>query len=343
MKKFMYIFRRIALLIPLVLLISIATFSLVRMLPGDPAQLQLGPFATEEAVRELRKEMRLDEPIVLQYFAYLERLSRGDFGRSWVNATEVSEDLRIRFPATLELIMYTFLVIVIILIPLGVYTSIPGGGFLKKLIKKITFVYSAIAGALPDFWLALIFIYILFTKLAIAPGPVGRLSIMSSPPTFITGMYTIDAFITGDYEVLYDAIKHLILPVLTLAAVYGAAIYKITRTTMTISLSSNYAIYAEGFGLPKLKIIWYVFRNATLPVITMTGIVTGYLLGAAVLVETVFNFNGIGRYALQSIVTADYAPIQAFVLIASVFTITMYLVVDLIYFASDPRVRVEGN
>ncbi|GAG72930.1 unnamed protein product, partial [marine sediment metagenome] len=113
--------------------------------------------------------------------------------------------------------------------------------------------------------------------------------------------------------------------------------------TMTISLSSNYTIYAEGFGLPKLKIIWYAFRNATLPVITMTGIVTGYLLGAAVLVETVFNFNGIGRYALQSIVTADYAPIQAFVLIASVFTITMYLVVDLIYFASDPRVRVEGN
>lgn len=343
MRKWLYVVRRLLLIIPQAFLISVITFTLVRMLPGDPARLQLGPFASQKAVDALRAEMRLDEALPQQFVAYLKQLSQGDLGRSWVNATEVRDDLLLRVPATLELIMYALLVILLVLIPLGVITSTPGGGVFTKMLKRLAFVYAAIAGALPDFWLALMLVFIFFTKLGIAPGPEGRLSILMTPPDRITGFYTIDALLTGNLEALADAMRHLPLPVLTLAAVYGGVIYKMTRATMATAIRSDYTTYAEGLGLSKTRVLWYAFRNAAPPIIIMTGIISGYLLGAAVLVEKVYNFNGIGQYAIQAIVTADYAPIQAFVLVTAVFTMFVYLVVDLIYFAVDPRVRVHGK
>jgi ABC-type dipeptide/oligopeptide/nickel transport system permease component len=343
MRTWLYVVRRLLLVIPQMFLISVATFTLVRMLPGDPARLQLGPFASQEAVDNLRHKMRLDEPLPQQYIAYLKQLPRGDLGRSWVNASDVKDDLVRRVPATLELISFALLVVLFVLVPLGVVTSTPGGGLITRILKRFAFVYSAIAGALPDFWLALLLVFVFFTKLGIAPGPEGRLSILMTPPDRITGFYTIDALLTGNFEAFADAARHLPLPVITLAAVYGAVVYKMTRATMAIALRSDYTTYAKGFGLSKARVLWYAFRNAAPPIITMTGIISGYLLGAAVLVETVYNFNGIGQYAVQAIVTADYAPIQAFVLVAAVFTMLVYLVVDLIHFAADPRVRVHGK
>jgi ABC-type dipeptide/oligopeptide/nickel transport system permease component len=338
-----YVARRVALVIPQMFLISIVTFVLIRMLPGDPARLQLGPLAPQAGVDALRKQLRLDQSLPQQYIAYLGRLFHGDFGRSWVNQSSVATDLGSRIPATIELIGYGLLLTLVVLVPLGVVTAARGGGLVTRFLKKITFGYGLLAGALPDFWLGLLMIFIFFTKVHWAPGPEGRLSIASSPPPNVTGLYTIDALIAGNFGLWWEAAKHLILPVFTLAFVYGAPIFKMTRSTMTTALRSDYTTYAEGFGLPHRKVLGYALRNAAPPVVVIVGVISGYLLGGAVLIETVFGLNGIGQYAVQAITTNDYAPIQAFVLVAAIFTMFVYLVVDLVHFAIDPRVRTRAR
>jgi ABC-type dipeptide/oligopeptide/nickel transport system permease component len=339
MRTWLYIGRRLVLVIPQMLLISVVTFILVRLLPGDPARLELGPLAPASGVTALRKQMHLDESLPQQYYWYLNSLLHGDFGRSWVNQTSVSADLAQRIPATLELMMWGMLLVLVVLVPLGVMTASRKGGLITQLLKRVTFGYGLLAGALPDFWLGLLLILIFFVKLHWAPGPEGRLSIEDQPPQHITGLYTIDALLTGNMAAFSSAAKHLALPAITLAFVYGGPIYKMARSRMSEALRSDYTAYAEGFGLPNRLVLWYALRNALPPVIVIVGVISGYLLGGAVLVETVFDLNGIGQYAVQAVQSADYAPIQAFVLVAAVFTMFVYLAVDLVYFAVDPRVR----
>ena len=343
MPIWLYITRRIVLLVPQMFLISVITFVLIRMIPGDPARLQLGPLAPQEGVDLLHKQLKLDKSVVDQFIAYLDRLVHGDFGRSWVNQSAVTTDLGLRIPATLELIGYGLLVVLVVLVPLGVITATRAGGLVTRVLKKITFGYGLLAGALPDFWLGLLLIFVFFTTLHWAPGPEGRLGIVQSAPDKVTGLYTVDAVISGNWSILWASVAHLILPVITLAFVYGAAIFKMVRSTMTAALRSDYTTYAEGFGLPQHKILFYALRNAAPPVLVIGGVVSGYLLGGAVLIETVFGLNGVGQYAVQSITTSDYAPIQAFVLVAAIFTMLVYLLVDLVHFATDPRVRSSAR
>jgi len=334
-----YVLRRVIMLVPQLILISIVTFGLVRLLPGDPARLQLGPFAPEEGVARLRDEQRLDEPLQVQYYAYVQRLVQGDLGRSWVNSTEVSEDLKDRVPATLELMSAGFLLILVILLPLGVITAARRGGVFTRVAKRVASWYGMLAGALPDFWLGLMLILLFFTILGVAPGPTGRLGILDVPPERITGFYTIDSLLRGEISTFVSAVAHLALPAITLAFVFGAPIYKMARSTMETALESDYTLYAEALGLSTWRVRLYAFRFAAPPTVVMVGVVLGFLLGGAVLIEVVFNISGVGRYAVQAITTADYAPIQAFVLVAAVFTMVVYLVVDLVQFAIDPRVR----
>ena len=342
MRTAIYIGRRLLLAIPQMLLISVVTFALIRMLPGDPARLQVGPNASEAGVQALRNKMHLNDPLPTQYVIYLQSILRGDLGRSWSNGSNVSDDLATRLPATLELITYGLLFMLVVLLPLGVITAGRGGGLLNRILKRITFVYGLLAGALPDFWMGLLFLFLFFTVLGWVPGPEGRLSIGIIPPPQVTGFYTIDALIAGQFDVFLDALTHLILPALTLGLVYGGQIYKTTRLMTGRALQSHYAAYLEGLGVPRRRILLVALRNAAPPVIVMTGIVVGFLLGGAVLIETVFNLNGIGQYAVQAVTSADYAPMQAFVLVAALFTMLVYLVVDILYFVVDPRVRVRG-
>lgn len=337
-----YILRRLALAIPQMFLISVVTFGLIRMLPGDPARLQLGPLAPDEGVAELRQQLRLDESVPNQYLAYLDRLFHGDFGRSWVNHTNVSSDLVDRIPATLELMALGMLLVFVVMVPIAIITASRGTGLMHRIFRKISVGYSMLAGALPDFWLGLVLLFVFFTTLGWLPGPEGRLGIADIPPPRITGAYTVDALFAGDLKTFGSAVKHLILPVITLAFVYGGPIFKMTQSTMAASLRSDYTTYAESFGLPRRKIFLYAARNSAPPVIVIVAVIVGYLLGGAVLIETVFNLNGVGQYAVQAITTNDYAPIQAFVLVAALFTMLVYLVVDLLHFAVDPRVRTRA-
>lgn len=343
MKGWLYVLRRVLLVIPQMLLISIVTFALVRMLPGDPARLQVGPFAPQSVVDRLRAEQRLDEPVHVQYLAYLKNIATGDLGESWVNRSDVLTDLRERVPATLELMTLALILMLAVLLPLGVLTASRGGGWFVRLVKRITFGYGLLAGSLPDFFLGILLIFIFFTLLGIAPGPEGRLTIGVMSPPRVTGFYLIDSLLAGNISLFVDALSHLILPAITLAVVYGGSILKMTRTSVGTALRSRYTVYSEALGLPPARVSWFALRVSAPPIVLITGIVTGFLLGGAVLVEKVFNLNGIGSYAVQAITTADYAPIQAFVLVAAVFTMIVYLLVDLLYFAVDPRVRVEGR
>jgi peptide/nickel transport system permease protein len=337
-RSLIYIGRRLLLLVPQLLLISIATFVLIRALPGDPARLELGPLAPQEGVDELRRQLRLDQPLPQQYLAYVERLAQGQLGRSWVGSTEVSADLAARLPATLELIIGGMLLVAVVLVPLAMVSAMPGGGVAGAAARKVSFGYGLLAGALPDFWLGLVLIFVFFSLLGWAPGPEGRLGILDVAPDYVTGMYTVDALIAGDLPTFWSAIAHLALPCITLAFVYGAPVFKMVRSSLDSALKADYTLYARAVGLRPSTVLRYAMRNAAPPSIVMAGVVSGYLLGGAVLIETVFNLNGLGQYAVQAVTTADYAPIQAFVLISAVFTMLVYLLVDLAYFALDPRV-----
>src|SRR6201990_3496988 len=212
MRTLKYIGRRLLVLVPQLFLISIITFTLVRMLPGDPARLELGPLAPEEGVELLRHQLRLDKPLPQQYIAYLERLLQGDFGRSWVNSSSVAQDLLIRAPATLELIAAGMLLVLVVMVPIALLSASPSRGWPARATRRISFGYGLLAGALPDFWLGLVLIFVFFSLLGWAPGPEGRLAILDVAPDYITGMYLFDSLIAGDLATFWSALSHLILP-----------------------------------------------------------------------------------------------------------------------------------
>jgi peptide/nickel transport system permease protein len=196
-----------------------------------------------------------------------------------------------------------------------------------------------LAGALPDFWLALMLVYALFFRLRLLPAPLGRLDLTVTPPPVRTGMLLVDSMLDGNLAALQSAAAHLVLPCFVLAFVYMGAIAKMLRSTMSELVEGDFARYARACGLPERTVIRYALRNALPPVVTVIGITYGYLLGGAVLVETIFSWNGLGQYAVQSILVLDFAAIQGFVLVAALFSVLVYLGVDVLYFAIDPRIR----
>jgi peptide/nickel transport system permease protein len=329
-----YILRRCLALIPQLLAISIVTFVLARLLPGDPVTLILGPMSTPEARANLRATMHLDQPLYTQYYYYLHDLIHGDLGRSWNTSNTVRADLIDRFPATLELITYSLLLALIIGISIGIVTSFRPGGW----VDRVTRLYGLLAGALPDFWLGLLLIFFLYYKVQIFPAPLGRLDPFMDPPQHITGMYTVDSLLTANWACFRSAVTHLALPVITLAFASAGAIMRMTRSTMMGILDGDFIRHGRLSGLPERTLVRYAVRNALPPVVTLVAIIYGFLLGGAVLIENVFGWGGLGQYAVRALVVSDYAALQGFVLVAAAFTLFLYLAVDLLYFAIDPRI-----
>ena len=327
-KRFLY-------LIPQLIVVSLIVFFLIRLLPGDPSFMLAGPYATAERIAEVRRQLGLDKPIYIQYYHYIRNVLRGDFGTSWRTSQPVLHDIAQRLPATMELILGTTFFAVLLGIPLGILTAIRKRG----LADKAVFVYGMLAGAIPDFWFALIAVFLFFYKLGWLPGPTGQLDIGVSEPPHLTGMYVVDSLVTGNWETFRSSVKHLILPLLTLVVVYMPLILKTTRSTMEEMLESTFVEYARACGLSRWMQLRYALRNALPPVATLVGIMIWFLLGGAVLVETVFAWGGLGQYAVESVVNSDYAPLQAVVLLAAAFTMGIFLLVDLAYCWLDPRIK----
>lgn len=335
MKGWKYTGRRLLLFVPQMLGVTTIVFIISRLLPGNPAYLIAGPRASEETIRNVTERLGLDRPIWEQYLTYLSGLIQGDLGRSWRTSQAVVDDLLQRFPATFELITAALLVAFMIAIPLGVMAALRPGGVADRASRA----YSLFAGGLPDFWWALMLIFVLYSILSIVPPPIGRLDLDVAAPARVTGMLLVDSLLAGDLRALASAGSHLALPAFTLGFVYAGPILKITRTSMGEVMQSKFITYARASGLPRRKVIRYAIRNALLPVITMVGIIYSYLLSGAVLVEQIFAWGGIGQYAVQAVASSDYMALSGVVLVTTLFSLVVYMVVDLLYLAVDPRIQ----
>ncbi|MVA36303.1 ABC transporter permease [Agrobacterium vitis] len=326
--------RRMIFLVPQLFGILLVSFLLIKTIPGDPAVLMLGPMATPDALDEVRRNLGLDQPMPVQFGIYIQNLFTGDLGTSWQTTRPVLDDLIERFPATLELVTLGLLTAIIIGVTMGIASAFKENG----IVAKIADIYGLLAGALPDFWLGLVLVFVFYTIFQIVPPPLGRLDLAVLTPPTVTGWLTIDSLLDHNWDAFRSALAHLVLPVLTLGLINAGPILKMTQSSMEQMLNSDFSRYETICGLPRSTVVMSALHNAAPSIITIISVLYGYLLGGAVLVEIVFSWGGAGQYAVQGVLNADIYPVLGFVLFAAVFSLIVYLIVDLIYFAIDPRI-----
>ena len=328
---------RLATAIPSIIGVIVVTFMLTRMLPGDPAAYFAGLAASPQAIAEVRTKLGLDKTLPEQFVAYIGDLVHGNLGNSLSTGQPVVSEIATRLPASAELTLFALILAVGIAIPLGVLAAVKQGTWIDHLCRMVT-----TAGvSLPAFFTGLLVAYVFYYLLQWAPAPTGRLDVFLSPPTDITGFYLIDSLLTGNLETVWGALRQLALPGISMAIFSLAPLARMTRGSMLAVLGSDFIRTARASGLaPRTVIFSYAFRNAVLPVITTLGMVFSFLLGANVLVETVFAWPGIGLYAVNALITSDYAPVQGFVLTMAVLYVALNLLIDFLYGLVDPRVRL---
>jgi ABC-type dipeptide/oligopeptide/nickel transport system permease component len=331
-----YAARRLVLLVPVLLGVTLVTFTLTRVIPGNPIDQLVSPLASPQERQRLISEHGLDKPIYKQYVSYIRDLVHGDLGTSFTTSQPVFHDLSSRFAATLELTLYAILVAVLVGVPLGIAAAV----WANRWVDHAARILSVAGIALPVFWTSLTLLYIFFFRLHVLPAPYGRIDPSISSPTHITGLLTIDAFFTGNWTAFRSVAEALILPVGVLAFAVMAPIARITRSGMLEALESDYVRAVRSLGLPERTVVLrHAMRNALLPLITIIAVVYGYLLGGVVLVEEIFAWPGLGRYVFDGITSSDYPAVQGFILYATTIYVLLFLAVDLVYMAIDPRIR----
>ena len=325
--------------IPALLGVVVITFVLMRMMPGDPAvYFASGPNASAAEIAEVRHQMGLDRPIPVQLVHYLADLAEGNLGRSLGTGQPVRADIAQRLPASLELTFTALVIALATSIPLGVAAALRPGSIIDHFVRML-----CTAGVcVPTFVSGLLLIYIFYFLLGWAPDPTARIDIFAATPPDITGFYLIDFAITGQWDGWWAAFTQLLLPACTMALFVLAPLARMTRASMLAVLSSDYIRTANAMGVARTRIIVvYALRNALLPVLTITGIVFSTMLGANVLVEKVFSWPGVASYALDALLSSDYAPVQAFVLLMALIFVGVNVLIDILYGIADPRVSVE--
>jgi peptide/nickel transport system permease protein len=329
-----YVVRRLLLLIPILIGLSILVFLWIRALPGSPAQSLLGERATPEAVERVERAYGLDEPIYVQYWRYVERTAQLDFGQSVISRRDVTDELSERFPATVELALAAMLFSTAVGIPLGFVAAKRYGG----VVDNLSLIGSLIGISIPIFFLAIVLKYIFAVELGWLPT-VGRISVLIDLD-HPTNFYVIDAIIAGDPEAFWDVIKHLILPAVALGSIPLAVIARITRAAVLDVQNEDYVRTARAKGLATRTVDRrHIFRNALLPISTVIGLQTGLLLSGAVLTETVFAWPGMGSWLVGAIEDRDYPVLQGGILFVALVFVLINLLVDLSYALINPRIR----
>ncbi len=331
----LFFLRRLAFIIPQLFFVIVGCFVLLRALDVDPVVKIAGSFAAPEVLEQIEASLGLDRSLGAQLSSFLGDLVQGDFGESWTTKEPVTSEIAERFPVTIQLIGLGFGIAVLLAIPLGRSSAANPG----RRREKLTTIYALFAGAQPDFWWGLIFAFIFFFKLGWLPAPLGILDTGVMGPTGPTNFILIDTLIHGEFDLFVSALKHFVLPVMTIAFVLTGPILKIMRQAALDVHESEYVLYANAAGFSRKVTKKMVTRNSFAPVLTVTGILFGFSLGGAVLIETVFSLNGIGRYALQSTLNIDFPAIQGAVIVMTAFSLFIYLVMDTAYALLDPRVR----
>jgi peptide/nickel transport system permease protein len=315
---------------------SILGFVILRVLPSNPARAIVGPLAPPEAVAAQVQRMGLNDPIYTQYWDYISQFVTGDWGYSYTAGQSVHQQMSSRFAASLELAIYAFVVALLLAIVCALISTYRHRPAVDRTVRGVAFF----GMGTPPFWFGLILLLVFFSGLGLVPGPDGRLGANVPPPTHVTGLFAVDALITGNFSTFWDAFKHLILPVLTLAFAPFSYLVRLLRANLLDVSREPFIAVARSKGLSR----WEAFSrhalpNAFVPTLTASGIIFAQLLGGSVLVESLFNWPGIGALVAQSILVQDYAVVQGFLLLSAVAYVLINLTVDILCGVIDPRVR----
>lgn len=333
----LYIFKRALGAVAVLVGVSILIFTIARVIPGDPARIALGPMASNEQVAALRHELYLDRPLPLQYVEFLRRSLQGDLGVSLYTNRSVVTDLKQFFPATLELVLVAGILMVGLGVPLGALAAF----YRNRWPDNFARVISLLGVVTPSFVWA-IFLMLLFSYILGWLPTIGRLGAAHQPPPFVTGLFTIDALIAGRLEVFWDALRHMILPALAVAVAGLGQAARITRANMLDTYGKPYIEMSRAFGISELTIARkYALRPALIPTLTILGLDFAAMLGNAFLVEVVFNWPGMARYAVEAILHKDLNGIVGTTLVIATFFLLVNIIVDILVAAINPRIRVR--
>ena len=325
--------RRILWMPPTLLGLIVIVFTISHVIPSDPARIMAGENAPPEQVEALRRQYGLDQPLPMQFVRYVGNLLEGDMGMSLFTQRPVAQDLFARLPATFELALFAISIAILCGVPLGVVSALRRNSLLDHAVRLVT-----VAGlAMAAFWLAILLQLCFSMWLSLTPVQ-GRIDGWGPDP--ITGFYTVDAVLRGDWETLGQSARYLALPTITLALPAMATIVRFTRAGVLNVMSSNFVFYQTAMGLPRRRIVWkYILRSALIGTLTQIGLIFGNLLAGAVVVETVFDWPGLGSFAVSSILRSDYNAVMSFTLFVGSVFILVNLLVDIGQAILDPRSR----
>lgn len=331
-----YIVKRLMWAVPTLIGISFLVFSMIHLSPGDPATAILGDHANKASVERLREELGLNLPLHEQYYRFASKAIQGDFGNSFKTKQPVWDEFMERFPATVELALVAMLFAIFIGIAAGITSAIK-----RYSLFDYGSMFVVLAGvSMPVFWLGLVMIYFFAVNLGWLPVS-GRLG-YEFYIEHVTGLYLVDSLIAEDYDAFYDAISHLIMPAIALGTIPMAIIARMTRSSMIEVMKEDYIRTARAKGCSQQKVVLvHALRNAMMPVITVIGLMMGLLFAGAILTETTFSWPGIGKWIVHAVYQRDFPIIQAATLIIAVMFISLNLIVDLLYAAINPKIRLS--
>jgi peptide/nickel transport system permease protein len=333
----LYALRRLLLIIPMMVGLTLLVFAVSRLLPGDPVGLAAGPNATPDVIARIRQEFGLDQPVALQYWDYLTGIVQGDWGVSIFTRRPVFDDLMVYLPATLELVVSALLIAIVFGIPLGLAAGVYRDGFIDYSTRTVALG----AIAMPRFFLGLMLQLVFAGWMGWLPLS-GRYPLIEFPPPAVTGSIVVDALIAGDGNAFAISLRHLALPAIAMALSPLATVIRMMRASTIEVLQQDYVMTARALGLSQRLIVFkYVLKNAISATLTIIGLYVSWLLGGTVLVETVFNWPGIGLYATQAILTQDFMPVIGVTLMIGLIYLCTTLLVDLLYGVFNPKVRYQ--
>ena len=332
-----HIIRRLLLMIPMLIGITLLLFIVTHLVPHDPLTVILPEksLSNPEIVRAATIKWGLDKPLYLQYWIYLTNLFHGDMGNSFKTQNPVTYDLKEFLPATIELSIASLIFAVVVGLPMGIISSLKPG----SIIDQITRVIALLGASMPPFWSGLIVLFIFYYKLRWLPGP-GRLDARMTAPPITTGLILPDSLIAGNIQAFWNSASHLILPAIILGWFTLAITARITRSAMLEVLQTDYIRTARAKGMTEwVVVIIHALRNALIPLVTIIGLAFAGLMSGAIMTETIFSWPGIGQYAVMSATNLDYPAIMGVTLLISVIFLFINLIVDVLYTIIDPRIR----
>jgi peptide/nickel transport system permease protein len=332
-----FLTRRIFLIVPILCGLLLLTFSMIHVVPTDPAAALAGEQATAAQIEEIRRTHGFDRPLAERFVSYVGNVLTGNLGIGIYSRRPVSEEIFERLPATIELTFFALLLAAAIGIPLGVIAAAYHNGWIDQLLRVVTISQLAIA----PFWLAIVLQLIFSMNLALLPLQ-GRVSVALGAPPHLTGFYLLDALAAGRLDIFFDALVHLVMPGVTLALGAMATITRFTRSSVVENLQTDFVAYERAIGYPRLVLLGkYVLRNSVVVPVTQIGLLFGGMLSSAVVIEAIFQWPGLGSYAVTAITTGDYQAILAVTLVVGTLYAVINIAVDIAHALIDPRVREQ--